>query len=86
MRQKIYNSHKKRGLDFDKSLQSSGAFVFWHQPVYYLLFWELCALWFCSLWPKHSSSLQSSSSWNLHFAFLLRGQAAVEIYTAQKVK
>lgn len=63
MRQMIYNSHKK-GLDFDKSLQPSGASVVWHQRVYYHLFWELSAL-----WPKQNLTLQSSSFWNLHFAF-----------------
>lgn len=73
------HTHKK-GLDLDKSLQSSGAPVVWHQCVHYHLFWELCALWFCGLWPKQNLTLRSSSSWNLHFAFMLRGHAAVDIY------
>lgn len=42
----------KRGLDIDKSLQSCRAPVVWHQRAYYHLFWELCALLFCGVWPK----------------------------------
>lgn len=87
----------KRGLDASEDLQFptkkgwtliKASSVLEHPwfgiSVCYHLFWELCALWFWSLWPKQNLTLQSSSSWNLHFAFLLRCHAAVEIHIKWK--